>query len=152
MSTNNIVGSKVTSVKTWSEYDSTAVAAHNSETDVWMIIHGKVYDVSNFLEDHPGGPEIMQQHAGTDATADFEEVFHSPAARKQLADYCIGTLKGYTGDPNAALNSGKSTASTASGSTTTANKSNSSSSSNTTTIIFAAVAIIAIGLIANYAL
>ena len=45
-----------------------------------------------------GGPEILTTHAGTDCTADFEEVFHSPEARKQLVDYAIGTIKGYKGD------------------------------------------------------
>jgi hypothetical protein len=44
-----------------------------------------------------GGPEILTQHAGHDATAEFEEVFHSQAARNQLLDYAIGTLKGYNG-------------------------------------------------------
>ena len=63
----------------------------------WFIIHGKVYDVTEFLDDHPGGPEIMKEHAGTDATEEFEEVFHSDQARDQLKDYLKGDLKGYTG-------------------------------------------------------
>lgn len=68
-----------------------------------FIIHGKVYDVNGFLVDHPGGPEILTNEAGTDATAKFEEVFHSDDARKQLKDFCVGTLKGYTGPANAAM-------------------------------------------------
>lgn len=50
-----------------------------------------------------GGPEILTNEAGTDATAKFEEVFHSDDARKQLKDFCVGTLKGYTGPANAAM-------------------------------------------------
>jgi len=83
------------------EYSKDEVATHNTETDTWMIIHGKVYDVSSFLEHHPGGPEILIQHAGSDATNEFEEVFHSPQARQQLDDYFVGTLEGYTGDLDA---------------------------------------------------
>ena len=68
-----------------------------------MIIHGKLYDVHAFMEDHPGGPEILAQHAGKDATQDFEETFHSASAREQLKDYCIGGVAGYDGPDDAAL-------------------------------------------------
>jgi cytochrome b involved in lipid metabolism len=44
------------------------VAKHNTESDCWLIIgepgKKKVYDVTPFLEDHPGGPEIMTDNAG----------------------------------------------------------------------------------------
>lgn len=40
------------------------VAKHATKKDAWMIIDGKVYDVTEFLEDHPGGPEIMMEHVG----------------------------------------------------------------------------------------
>ena len=33
---------------------------------------GKVYDVTPFMDDHPGGGEIMLSAAGKDATNDFE--------------------------------------------------------------------------------
>jgi cytochrome b involved in lipid metabolism len=55
-----------------------------------------------------GGPEILTNEAGTDATAKFEEVFHSEDARKQLRDFCVGTLAGYTGPANAAMGKKKS--------------------------------------------
>ena len=45
----------------------------------------------------------MTNEAGTDATTKFEEVFHSDDARRQLKDFCVGTLKGYTGPLDAAL-------------------------------------------------
>ena len=40
------------------------VAEHTSEDDCWMVISGKVYDVTKFLDEHPGGPEIMVEEAG----------------------------------------------------------------------------------------
>ena len=36
--------------------------------DCWLGIDGLVYDVTKFLDDHPGGPEIVLEHAGKDAT------------------------------------------------------------------------------------
>jgi len=50
-----------------------------------------------------GGPEVMTQEAGTDATQKFEELSHSEDARKQLADFCVGTLAGYTGPKDAEM-------------------------------------------------
>ncbi|KAK7418759.1 hypothetical protein QQX98_003777 [Neonectria punicea] len=47
----------------------TEVAEHNSAESCWVIIHGKAYDMTEFLPDHPGGAESILQHAGKDATA-----------------------------------------------------------------------------------
>lgn len=64
---------------------------------MWMVLYGEVYDVTKFKDDHPGGPEIMQENSGGDATESFEEVFHSQAAREQVKAFHIGSLEGYTG-------------------------------------------------------
>ena len=65
---------------------------HCSEDSCWLVMHGKVYEVTKFLDDHPGGDEIMLQAAGRDATDDFEDVGHSEAARRQLEPMLIGTF------------------------------------------------------------
>ncbi|EEB92776.1 hypothetical protein MPER_08668, partial [Moniliophthora perniciosa FA553] len=44
------------------------VAQHNSRESCWIIVHGKVYDVTEFLDDHPGGSKIILKYAGKDAT------------------------------------------------------------------------------------
>ena len=59
---------------------------------MWLTIHGKVYDVTKYLEDHPGGEEVLLDRAGQDATEDFEDVGHSNDARKQLNKYEKGEL------------------------------------------------------------
>lgn len=41
---------------------------HNKSEDVWISIQGKVYDVSNWLKDHPGGDAPLMNLAGQDVT------------------------------------------------------------------------------------
>ncbi len=78
-------------------YSEEDVAKHNSAEDCWLIIgeagHKKVYDITKYLDDHPGGPEIILDLAGKDANEEFEDIGHSSDARKIMAQYCIGTLK-----------------------------------------------------------
>ncbi|KDN34321.1 hypothetical protein RSAG8_12586, partial [Rhizoctonia solani AG-8 WAC10335] len=53
------------------------VAAHDTPGSCWIIVSGKVYDVTEFLFEHPGGSAILLKHAGKDATAAYE-VAHGP--------------------------------------------------------------------------
>lgn len=53
---------------------------------------GLVYDVSNYLEEHPGGGEVLKECAGADATVAFEDVGHSNGAVNMLEDMLIGEL------------------------------------------------------------
>jgi cytochrome b involved in lipid metabolism len=57
-----------------------------------MSIGAKVYNVSKYLDDHPGGEEVLLDRAGKDATEDFEDVGHSTGARQQLAEFEVGEL------------------------------------------------------------
>jgi len=67
------------------------VEQHNSEEDCWIAIHGKVYDLTDFAEEHPAGPESIIELAGQDGTEAFEAV-HSEGI---LEDFdLIGILSG----------------------------------------------------------
>lgn len=55
------------------------VSQHNSAKSCWVIIHNHVYDVTEFLPDHPGGAKIILKYAGKDATEAFEPI-HPPDA------------------------------------------------------------------------
>ncbi|KAM9067055.1 cytochrome b5 [Sarcophilus harrisii] len=68
------------------------VAKHNSEKDMWMVIHERVYDVTPFLGEHPGGDEVLVEQAGGDATESFEDVAHSMDAKDMLKQYYIGEV------------------------------------------------------------
>ncbi|KAK8541580.1 hypothetical protein V6N13_137815 [Hibiscus sabdariffa] len=60
-------------------YTLADVSQHNNAKDCWLVIGGKVYNVTKFLEDHPGGDEVLLSATGKDATDDFEDVGHSRA-------------------------------------------------------------------------
>lgn len=68
------------------------IRTHNMSSDTWLIIHDKVYDITSFLEEHPGGEEVLLEQGGADATESFEDVGHSTDAREMLQQYLIGEL------------------------------------------------------------
>ncbi|KYN22777.1 Cytochrome b5, partial [Trachymyrmex cornetzi] len=42
---------------------------------------------------HPGGPELIDEYAGKDATSGFDEFGHSSDATKMLKKYLVGELE-----------------------------------------------------------
>ncbi|KAF5800540.1 putative cytochrome b5-like heme/steroid binding domain-containing protein [Helianthus annuus] len=72
---------------------SDQVFKHNQTQDCWLIIQGKVYDVTPFMEDHPGGSEVLLASTGKDATDDFEDIGHSDDAKAMMDKYYIGDLE-----------------------------------------------------------
>ncbi|OEL33369.1 Cytochrome b5 [Dichanthelium oligosanthes] len=77
-------------------FAASEVAFHASRKDCWVVIGGKVYDVTKFLEDHPGGEDVLlHASASGDATEAFEEVGHSTSAISMMDSYLIGSIKGY---------------------------------------------------------
>ncbi|XP_058093637.1 cytochrome b5-like isoform X1 [Magnolia sinica] len=72
------------------------VSKHNTNKDCWLIISGKVYDVTKFLEDHPGGDEVLLSATGKDATDDFEDVGHSTSARAMMDEFYVGEIDAST--------------------------------------------------------
>ncbi|CAM0958494.1 unnamed protein product [Alopecurus aequalis] len=72
------------------------VSKHSTKDDCWLVIGGKVYDVTKFLEDHPGGDDVLLSSTGKDATDDFEDVGHSTTARAMLDEYYVGDIDSAT--------------------------------------------------------
>lgn len=68
------------------------VSKHSTEKDLWMIIDGNVYDVTGFVDEHPGGLDTLLQVAGADGSDDFKGVGHSDSAKAQLKKFAIGKL------------------------------------------------------------
>ncbi|XP_042556828.1 cytochrome b5 type B [Dipodomys spectabilis] len=73
-------------------YRMEEVAKHNTAKETWLVIHGRVYDVTRFLNEHPAGEEVLLEQAGTDASESFEDIGHSSDAREMLKQYYIGDV------------------------------------------------------------
>ena len=73
-------------------YTIEEVSFHNSENDAWIVINHFVYDITDFINKHPGGKSLLLQVAGTDATDYFNEL-HQPSILEDYAEnYKIGEL------------------------------------------------------------
>lgn len=68
------------------------VAKHNTKADLWMVIDDKVYDVTKFQNEHPGGEEVLIEMAGKDATNEFNDVGHSTDAKEQMKQFIVGEI------------------------------------------------------------
>ncbi|XP_051145711.1 cytochrome b5 [Andrographis paniculata] len=73
-------------------YTMEEASQHNTGGDCWVVIDGKVYDVSSYLDEHPGGDDVLIRAAGKDATEEFEDAGHSKSAREQMEQFFIGEL------------------------------------------------------------
>ncbi|VDD86230.1 unnamed protein product [Enterobius vermicularis] len=69
------------------------VEEHNSTKSSWIVIGNKVYDVTEFLDEHPGGCEVLLELAGGDATENFEDVGHSTDAQEMRETYLVGEIE-----------------------------------------------------------
>ncbi|XP_075506429.1 cytochrome b5-like [Primulina tabacum] len=72
------------------------ISEHNNKKDCWLLINGKVYDVTKFLDDHPGGDDVLLTATGKDATDDFEDVGHSSSARSMMDEFLVGEIDSST--------------------------------------------------------
>jgi len=74
------------------------VANHSSLSDCWMIVSGKVYNVTSYIPSHPGGSGTIAPYCGKDATSAFSG--HSQNANNILGSYYIGDLNSSVSSPS----------------------------------------------------
>jgi len=71
----------------WPNY---VLAGNNTrERGVLVALHNCVFDITKFLDTHPGSPDTLMVHAGCDATMFFEDMSHSMGARKIALNMCV---------------------------------------------------------------
>jgi fatty acid desaturase/predicted heme/steroid binding protein len=83
------------------EYTWQQVQEHRSEKSLWVVVNGKVYDVTKFIDQHPGGGRVLLVSAGQDITY-LMETSHTFNRKpwEILKKYEIGRIKGFVDYPD----------------------------------------------------
>ncbi len=69
------------------------VATHNNEASCYVVVGTGVYDVTEWIAKHPGGPEAIKGLCGVDGTETFTKQHGTfQKAKDTLASYMIGDL------------------------------------------------------------
>ena len=67
------------------------IKKHNKINDAWIVANDNVYNVTNFINNHPGGKNAIIKNLGKDCSKDFN--FHTKNGKKEWNKYKIGKLK-----------------------------------------------------------
>merc|ERR1719336_2454042 len=78
-------------------YTMDEVKKHTTKSDCWVVLHGDVLNVTNFLPNHPGGELAILTFAGKDASAEFDMIHPPDVIEKYAPDAVIGQLGGGSG-------------------------------------------------------
>ncbi|CAD0087821.1 unnamed protein product [Aureobasidium vineae] len=71
----------------------TELAKHNDRKSCWLVIHGEVWDTTKFLEQHPGGANLILKLAGKDASDEYDLFHDAELVRETLgSDARMGTI------------------------------------------------------------
>ncbi|XP_013198029.1 cytochrome b5-like [Amyelois transitella] len=70
------------------------VAARNGRggAPLWIVYKDSVYDVTNYVNEHPGGVDSIEEEAGTDSTKAFDQACHSKDAHTIMVKLKIGEI------------------------------------------------------------
>lgn len=83
-------------------YTVEEVARHNTAKSLWVIINRKVYDVTAFHRLHPGGPNVLLQMGGKDATAASATSHKNALPANLMWEFCIGSVVRFKATPEQA--------------------------------------------------
>lgn len=78
--------------KKFMKYTYQEVKSHNTLNDCWIIYDNNVYNITNFLNKHPGGNKIILDYGGLDITNNNIFILHSNNAYNILYEYKIGSI------------------------------------------------------------
>jgi len=76
------------------EFSLEEIAKHNKKDDLWIAVKGIVMDVTNWTDEHPGGPQALFSHMGKDASEEFEMLHDDEVIPKYAPEIVIGKVKG----------------------------------------------------------
>ena len=80
-------------VTTQSAYTMAKVKENNSASSCWSVISGNVYNLTQWINQHPGGPSAIASLCGVDGTASFNAQHRGEGKPTQrLSGYLLGAL------------------------------------------------------------
>ena len=82
--------SKDSNIKVFSWLD---VLSHTTEESCYLVIEGKVCDVTNYLNVHPGSKKTLLKYSGTECGAQFTKKGHSQEAQNIRDTFVIGHIE-----------------------------------------------------------
>ena len=97
-SNNNSNSTTTTTTPATSSLTSANVAKHNTNTDCWIIVNNRVYDISGYASSHPGGTRNITNYCGKESTSAYDTKGgrgggHSSNADQELSQFFVGNLK-----------------------------------------------------------
>lgn len=86
------INTNTNNISTTTTLSISEVAKHNSATDCWMMISGKVYDFTSLVNSHSGGSQEILKDCGQDGSITLSSHAHSGPAINSLQSYYLGNL------------------------------------------------------------
>jgi len=74
-------------------FTAAEVSQHKSADSMYIIVDSAVYDVTNFVDEHPGGAKILKRVAGKDASKQFWKYHNEGVLKKYSPKLKIGEVK-----------------------------------------------------------
>ena len=86
---------------------------HDREDDLWVAVFDKVYDVTEFAKEHPGGKKVLLELGGSNGTLDFEDQGHDDFHLGKMEKFLVGKYDD-SKDPSDMVSKGDSNPATSS--------------------------------------
>jgi len=82
------------------QYKMEEVASHDTREDLWICVDGRAYDVTRYVDKHPGGFLPLLNMAGKDCTDVFANYHAVKVYKHMLPAYLVGEVSDYTVPPH----------------------------------------------------
>lgn len=93
-------GITVSPIQSGTTLSVTEISKHNSVQDCWVIISNNVYDVTSYINLHPGGASRISSYCGGDMTQAFLSQPHSSLANQEHTMMLLGPVNGQVSPQN----------------------------------------------------
>mmetsp|Transcript_44556 Transcript_44556/g.80073 ORF Transcript_44556/g.80073 Transcript_44556/m.80073 type:complete len:531 (+) Transcript_44556:56-1648(+) len=94
----------VVAIEGWPTFTWAEVGSHATKSSCWIVVRGAVFDVTKWLQNHPGGEAPLMKRAGGDATEAFQRLHsNSQTAHQKIGGFLLGVVSNATNDTEAFL-------------------------------------------------